>query len=315
MVTETELQDAREAVSERLEMKRESDRRRLVTAAAAAAFVVAAAGATAFQTMSEDTDTAPPAGPGPTSSGDPVGAFLTGKAPTPELVQGVWREDNGGTVLLFRSDGTVHVDVRGSIFSDPVLKGTYAIDGDTITVTAGSGEGSGCSGTGFVLRASLPQPGSMRSVRTDEARGCDPLEERPEVWEQVLPPSTGISSMTFSNETGWSPLSDEAKLHGDWMAESDGHVLEIAPDGTYSVADDRVELIDMGTWAFRDSALTLTSSNQSVLCDEGDRLVLEGVELVDPGTPGIRGTVAQNDCGGSWTPKAWIRIPSESDFP
>jgi hypothetical protein len=246
-----------------------------------------------------------------------VDAYLTGKPPTPGLIQGVWREDNGGTLLLFRGDGTVHVDVHGSVFSDPLIQGTYEIEGDSISVTAEAADGTGCGSTGFVLRASLPRAGYMRSVRTDEpSGGCDPMEKAlPEAWEQVLPTSKDMSRWIFSGEHGWAPLTDDAELHGDWMAEGGGHILEIAADGTYSVADESADPVDVGTWSIRGPDLTLTSAVESAACSSGDRLVLGGVRHVDPGVLAIRGTIEQNDCSGTWTPATWVQIPSESDFP
>ena len=91
--------------------------------------------------------------------------------------------------------------------------------------------------------------------------------------------------------SGWQPLSDKNALYGDWMAEGGGHVLELAPGGSYYVADESGEVVDRGQWSQRGSDLTLTSSAASAECSEGDRLVLGGVEQVTGGTTVMRGTV------------------------
>ena len=312
-------------MDERIDSERHRDRRRIVVAAAAAAVLIPALGFAAFQTLGSDDKTAPPpANPGPTSSADPEADFLTGSAPTPELLQGVWRV-NGGTLLLkFTTDGAIQFDDGGQLYSNPSAIGTYEIAGDLITVTVDGGP-AGCAGQTLAMRASLPEPGAMRFVHTQPGTGnCAPeevaIEEEipvedasgPQVWwalEQVLPTSQGFAEFAVAGG-GYKPLSDKSALYGDWMAEGGGHVLEISPDGTYYVADESGEPIDRGQWSLRASDLTLTSSAASVECSEGDRLVLGGVEHVNLNTPNIRGTVEQNTCGGAWASSTWWLIPN-----
>ena len=325
VVTESDLRDAREAVDERFDSQRQRDRRRIVVAAAAAAVLIPALGFAALQTLGGDDKTAPPpADPAPTSSTDPEGDFLTGSAPTPELIQGVWRVDEGTLLLKFTADGAIQFDDSGLLYSNPSAIGTYEIAGDLITVTVDGGP-AGCAGQTFAMRASLPGPGAMRFVHTQPGTGnCAPQElplppelpvedaAGPNVWwvlEQALPTSQGFAEFAAAGG-GYRPLSDKSVLYGDWMAEGGGHVLEIAPDGTYYVADESGEPVDRGQWTLQASDLTLTSSAASVECTEGDRLVLGGVEQVNLNTPNLRGTVEQNTCGGAWTPSAWWLIPN-----
>jgi hypothetical protein len=51
------------------------------------------------------------------SQTDPVGdeAFLTGDAPTPDLLRGVWRKDDAHLLLRFTEDGEVRFDDSGSV--------------------------------------------------------------------------------------------------------------------------------------------------------------------------------------------------------
>ena len=93
VMTESDQRDAREAVVERIEGRRQRDRRRTVGAAAAAAILLPVMGIVAVQTLGGDDKSSPVVDP-PTSVNDDVEAFLTGTDPTPELVVGVWR---GGT--------------------------------------------------------------------------------------------------------------------------------------------------------------------------------------------------------------------------
>lgn len=310
VVTDSDLWDARAAVDERIESKRRRDRRRTVVAAAAAAVVVGVVGVTAFQTLGEDAKTAPPAGdPEPTLS-DADAAYLSGDAPTPQLIAGVWRVDNGVVLLRFGADGTVRFTDHGTLFSDPATIGTYEIDGDLITVTTTEDARSECIGTEFAMHASLPEPGALRFVSSPATSGaCTAMPAGHQVLEQVLPTSQSMSEAVFSTERGWQPVSDEVTLHGDWQAEGGGYVLEMAANGSYYVADESAEPIDRGEWSLRGSDLTLTSSASSAECSAGDQLVLAAVQYVDPGTTAIRGTVRKNTCGGAWTPAAWFLIP------
>ena len=321
VVTESDLQNAREALDERVDRKRRRDRARTVGVAAAAAVVVAIVGVTAFQTLSNEDDPAPPADSGPTTPVDPEADFLTGNAPTPQLIEGVWRVDNGTVLLRFSTDGTVQLDDGGQLYSDPVAFGTYEITDDLITVTVDGGTGR-CAGQRFGMRASLPEPGAMRFVHTQPGTGmCTPdrvmIDAAPtgphtDVWwvlEQVLPTKEGLATLDFSREGPWKRPADSSALYGDWMAQGGGHVLELAPGGDYSVADESGDVVDRGQWSQRGSALTLTSSAASTECTKGDQLVWDGLEQAQPGTTTMRGSVVEDSCGGPWASKTWILLP------
>lgn len=307
VVTESDLREAREAVDERIRSKRLRDRAG-VAVAAAAAVAVAAVGARAFVTRNDD-EAAQLAG-SRAEAPDPDADHLTGARPTVELVEGVWRLDDGETAVRFEGNGTVRFDDLGTLFSRPATTGTFAITGDRIIVTTTADEQAGCAGTEFAMRASLPERGAMRFVVAETPGSCAPLPSGRGVLEQVLPTSTGMAELAFSQEPGWRPLADKAVLYGVWMAEGGGHLLEIEPGGNYVVADGSGQPADVGQWSLRGADLTLTSSTGSAKCSQGDRLVLAGVESIDPGTAVFRGTVRQNACGAPWTPDAWILIPN-----
>ncbi|MDQ1695273.1 MAG: hypothetical protein QOJ03_626 [Frankiaceae bacterium] len=308
VVTDSDLQEARKAVDEGIDSKRRRDRLRTVAVAAAAAVVLVVAGVTAYLTLGDDDATVGPAGPEPSVS-NPDADYLTGSSPTPELVDGVWRVDNGEIMLKFSANGTVRFDDRGTLFSHPIRTGTYTIAGDLITVTTTDDPQSGCIGTEYAMRASLPETGALRYIPDTATGPCSPMPPGQGVLEQVLPTSQSLAELVFSKDRGWHPLSGKVYLYGVWQAEGGGHVLEIDRGGTYFVADDSGEPVDRGQWSLRGSDLTLTSSVRSTECSEGDQLVLRAVEQENSGTSGMRATVTQNTCGGAWTPAAWILIP------
>jgi len=308
VVTESDLRIAREAVDERIDSRRV--RLGAVIAAAAVAVLVLILGVTAFQTLGGDDRAAPPANPGPTTR-DPLADFLTGSAPAPDLLQGVWREDNGTVLMRFSPPNVISFDDGGRLFHNPGVRGTYVITGDLITVSVDGGP-AGCGGQEFAMRASLPEQGALRFVHTQPGTGnCAPEQNETWVMEQVLPSSSAMAELVFSTEPGWQPLSDKNALYGAWLAEGGGHVLEIGPGGDYYVADESGEPIDRGRWSLRGSDLTLTSSADSAECSKGDRLVLGAVEFVDPGTTAIRSTVQESTCGAAWATAVWILIPHE----
>ncbi|MEO8329399.1 MAG: hypothetical protein ABI586_05280 [Candidatus Nanopelagicales bacterium] len=307
IVTESELLDARGAVDDRIDSKRQRARRRTVVAVAAATVVVAAAGAIALQTVGGDGKAQVLANPSPTVS-DLYADYFVGALPTPALIDGFWRLDNGDMSILFREDGTVQIDEQGMVYSNPAAWGDYEISDDTITMTMTGGKA--CEGTQFGMRASLLKNGNMRALAEyGPSVGCTPLPTFQMEWEHVLPTSPKFANTGFSGDPGWKPLNGQA-LNGDWAAEGGGYVLEMTPKGAYYILDESADPIDQGQWSLQGSDLLLTSSADSTGCNKGDRLVLGNVQTVNPGTPAIRGTVGENSCEGNWTPKTWFLIPN-----
>jgi len=267
-----------------------------VAAAAAAAVVIPALGFAAFQTLGGEDKSAPPANPGPTAPADPYADFLTGNRPNPKLLDGLWRVDNDTMLMLFRTDGTMRFDNSGTLYSNPAVTGSYEIEGDLITVSIDSGPAE-CIGQAFAMRASLPAAGEMRFVQIQPAiEGCSPLrDDRLIRMEQVLPTyNEWLAGFNVPAKGDWQPPAGLTSLYGDWMAEvtdplwpanTGGRVLEIAPDGSYTVASgSHGAVADRGRWTFDSSAsrLSLVSAGDSPTCDQGDRLVPGGVEHLDP---------------------------------
>jgi hypothetical protein len=310
VVTDSELLEARKALDERIHGRRAPGRLGTAVAAAAAVVVLIAAGVGAFMMLGDDEPASQP-GTSPEVE-DPDAAYLVGDAPTPQRIAGVWRLDNGRVSMRITQDGTVSFDEKGTLFSRPVTSGTYVIDGDLITITTTHDVQQTCVGTTYALRASLPAAGQLRFVAKTPPGACSPLPLTKGAWERVLPIGPSLADLVFSADTEWKPVSDTAVLRGVWMAEGGGHVLELDADGSYYIADDTGAPIDRGTWTFRSSELTLTSSVSSSACHGGDTLVLGGVQYEDPGTRGFRGSVRQNSCKAPWTPAAWILLPNDT---
>jgi hypothetical protein len=316
VVTDSDLRDARTAIDDRLSSRQPEDPRRTAIAAAAAAVLLLVAGIAAYVTIGGDNETAPPTAPGPSASPsvDFDAEFLTGSAPTSDLVEGVWRLDNGGVLMRFTAGGRLSWDLGGRLFESPRIQGTYAIAGDTITVSVDGGP-AGCSGQQVAMRASVPDQGSLHLVFTEPRGGaCGTYPDERWVMEQVLPASPSMASFKVSGaEADWTPLRNRNLLPGTWSAVGGGHLLELARNGRYNVAAGSGEPVDAGEWSLDGSRLTLTSTADSTGCRAGDRLVLGAVQTSSFGTAGIRSTVRENTCGAAWAETDWFLIPHDGE--
>ena len=318
VVTESDLKDAHDSVEERLEFGRQRSRRRTVAAVVAAAVVVSIVGVAVARSLDSDRSVpvgpvAPSESPGAVQTGTASdGVWLTGRSPTPELVQGVWREDNGAVHLRFSAPNAFASDNHGRLFHDPGLVGTWQLVGDQITINV-TGGAAGCAGERIAMRASLAKEGVLHVVPTRPTPSrCSFLFNGWGALEQVLPTSPAWAGFRNPDQPGWRSWPAHKTLAGLWVAEGGGYAMEIGADGTYYVADQSGEPVDRGEWSYRDAMLTLTSSAQSVGCSKGGRLVWSHVEQLPlPGTLALRGTAQENTCGAPWAPKHWILVPDE----
>ncbi len=258
---------------------------------------------------------APPASSGPTPANpDGNDPFLAGRAPTPDLLEGVWRLDNDVVLVSFTKDGDVRLDNGGRLFGDAGMIGTYEIAGDLITVRVAGGP-AGCAGQNFAMRASLPAPGALHFVHTRPGKGsCTPMQDEKWVLHHVLPTNNkNLAGLDFSGDD-FQPVAARSQLHGDWMAQGGGFVLELTPFGEFYVADSSGDVVDHGRWnlvASR-SQLHLLSAGDSPTCDEGASLVLRKLRYVDAHpTAAFHGTMEENTCGGAWASKSWILLPND----
>ena len=312
IVTDSDLRDAREEVDERIESRRQRDRRRHVGVAVAAAVAVVV-GVTGWQLLNGDGARLSPAPPAPTPTGLSKAdeAFLSGSAPTPDLVRGVWRLDNSKLVMSFTADGAIRFDDSGRLFTSPAVDGTYAIEGDLISVEVDGGR-AGCAGQTFEMRASVPEAGYLHFLHTKRGTGnCAPAPSVRWVMEQVLSPTNKGLAGVKTGGANLDPPKGADALRGLWFSEGGGHVVELSPQGSYTMAGDYGDVVDRGTWSLDSSntRLTLDSGPDSPTCREGDRFVLGSLaELVDGSFANLNGTVEQNDCGGAWAKDGWIRL-------
>ncbi len=167
----------------------------------------------------------------------------------------------------------------------------------------------------LAMRAALPEAGVM-NVQTPSGQaicGFDASEGW--VLEQVLPTNNEYLAgleISESEVADLRPPPNSVYLQGDWMAQGGGHVLELAPDGSYYIAEGSGDFVDRGRWALdaESAQLRLLSDSTSSTCDQGDRLVMSGLGYVYvDGTAFIRATVDENTCGAAWTPPVWIMVP------
>ena len=312
VVTDSDLQEARSAVLERIHVSDRRSRIRTIAVAAAAAVVLVAGGVTTLLLLDDDETATRPIAPAPRVD-VPNSDWLTGTAPTEELLRGAWRLDNGGVMVNFKADGTVQFDAHGTLFSQPLTTGTWTLDGDIVTVTVTRGQDPACVGKAYSSRMSLPKAGLLHFAASQEAVvPCNPMAYVQGAWEQVLPTrNKDMRSLENSEAPNWHRLSDENHLYGVFLAQGGGHLLELDRDGAYVVVAGSGTQVDRGVWSLKGRDLTLTSSADSAQCSQGDKLALRKVQEVNPGTNVFRGTLAQNTCGGAWTPSEWIMIPNE----
>jgi hypothetical protein len=309
IVTDSELRDAREAVEDRIEGGRQRDRRRgLVVAAAAAAVVV---GVATWQGLSGDDASPSPAPPGPSTAAlsDEEQEFLTGDALTTENLPGVWRLDNSRWLFMFTADGGFRYDETGRLSAHPRAYGTFALDGDTISVDIDGGS-AGCAGKTIALRGvvSLEGPIHVLPVGSDPSSCGAPVAAR-WVLEPVLP--AGYFSQ-YSNGPGvnWDPPADHDAVQGNWYDPTGGYLVELREDGTYSTITEPTTLADSGTWTVDPSVtrLTLVSGADSPTCREGDLFVLDNLRAKDFGRLNLQGDLGRNDCDVAWTGAGWLHL-------
>jgi hypothetical protein len=311
VVTESDLQEAREVLEQNMDRRPRSGRR---TAAAlvAAAVVIPLVGVAVAKELGSDQSVAPLTPVAPSSApvqvaNDPRG-WLTGRAPTPQLVQGVWREDNGGMQVRFAAEGAFSADATGQPFTDPDLVGSWELTGDRVRVDVTGGTAT-CAGETIVMRVSVADTGVLHVVPANPTSPCALLTETWESLEQVLPTSPALAGFKNSDQESWKPWPRRSALDGLWMAEGGGYAMEIGADGTYVIADPTGDERDRGRWSHRGAGLTLTSSARSVACRQGDRLVWSGLDQLAASPLALRATVHENTCGAPWAATHWIMIP------
>lgn len=311
VVTESDLREARKELEERVEGRRQRDRRRGIGAVAVAASVVV--GVATWQGLSGDdaTPSPAPAAPSPSVLSDEDATFLTGEAPTRELLEGVWRLDNPTSsklVVLFTADGAIAYDDTGELTTNPLATGTYDIDGDTISVTIDGGP-AGCSGRTLSARVAVSETGTLPVLPIDFVGGTCGLPLRSRwVLEQVLPTSEVYATLQNPPGNSWDPP-PAGEIVGIWYDPGGRLLVELRTDGSYTAIAGVGEAVDVGTWVDDSSTrVTLTSSAQSATCRAGDQFVLSRLRARNVGTLALQGDLGRNDCGLAWSGKGWFRL-------
>lgn len=306
VVTQSDIEQAKVQVEDRIERTGRGRRRRTALAISAAAAV--AAGAVGVVVVTDPWGEADPA---PAGSGpDQSDTSLDGEAPTSESLQGVWRVDNGVTLVSFTGEGEVGMDTRGQI-TDPEISGTYTLEGDQIVVDFEAGAGPGCNGE-VVFSAAVLEQGEMQMVAFDELPdGCVLDQSGQWVLEHVLPTSREMAGFGPPRSGGYGPL-ERAVLPGFWLVVGGGHGLQLTPDGTYSALDDSGEVVENGRWQLDGDKLSLTADTTEC------RIVLGDTQHINPGTDMLRGELTEYRCEMPWVSgdggdtMAWFQIPDRT---
>jgi hypothetical protein len=164
------------------------------------------------------------------------------KAPTVVDLNGIWLqvEDPGslGLLVRFRPDGRFAIDNGGQLHTDPAVRGTHRVDGDTITFTIGGGHAC-TSGDSWAWRASLPDNGRIKIVHTEEAAGNCRVPSGTE-WTliRVMPRtyvegSAAIRAITDAGPAeGRRPTASE--LAGIWFSP-EAPLVALDRDGTFVI--------------------------------------------------------------------------------
>ncbi len=311
VVTESDLRDARAGVSERIENERQRNRRRGVTAAAAAAAVVV--GVATWQGLSSDSRTPSPAPPGPSPTAselsDSEEAFLQGGPVTAEGLPGVWRLDNGTTLFMFTPDGRFSFDDTGQLSVDPLVEGTYAVEGDTISVDVEGGT-SGCAGRAISLRAVVTAVGSLHVLPVGrEPSGCQAPSSYRWILEPVLPAGY-FSEIKNGPGVNWASPAGYDAVQATWYDTQSGYLVELRDDGTFTTLTGIGEVADRGTWNVDPpvSRLTLVSGTGSPTCRAGDVFVLDNLRARKIGVLNLQGDLGRNDCNVPWQGTGWVRL-------
>ena len=315
-MTNSDLRDARDELDARISGRRARDRRLVLVAVAVAVAVVA--GIAGWKALgSEEPDPAPkastgadaPPRPPELSSGDE--AFLSGDPLTPELLEGVWRLDNptdSRMLLGFTADGSVRYDDTGQLTGTPVMSGTYAIEGDRITVEADGGQ-AGCSGRTLEFRGAMNSTGVVHLIPVDaEPYGCGRPLRRQWVLERLMPPHV-YADFVIPPGRRWDPVAGPDALLGTWLASSAKYVIELLPDGSFTTLGGAGEMIDRGTWTTGDATrqVTLVSAADSPSCRVGDTFRLLHLRARDIGALALQGDLERNDCNlVPW--EGWVKL-------
>lgn len=304
-MTNSDLRHARDQLDARIGSRRSRDRRLVLLAAAAA--VAVTVGIAGWRGLVGDDPGTPSTAPTEADTSavasdlsDADEAFLAGRPPTPELLEGVWRLDNptdSRMLFAFTADGSVRYDDTGQLTGNPLVSGTYAIEDDAVTVTVDGGQ-SGCAGQTLRFRGAMNVNGGVNLVPVDaEPTSCG-RPVRPQWVLEQIQPARVFADFVVPPGRNWDPPAGREALRGTWLAGGANYLIELLPDGSFTTLAGAGEVVDRGTWAdgAATTSITLTSSADSPSCSEGDRFVLTNLRARDIGTLAIQGDVQHNDC-------------------
>lgn len=213
-----------------------------------------------------------------------------------------------GLLVQFSTDGMFAIDDRGILATSPAARGTFELDGDTITFTS---EGSDIciNGDSWEWKASLTATGRLDIVHTEEA--ADPCRN-PNGTEWTLvrvspPPSAAILGIEIPDSPEGRPPTP-GELAGIWFpVEAPGILFSFTPAGAFAVDNHGLLVTNpaiRGTHELEDGRISFTIEGGDA-CAFGDSWVWRA-RLSEDGLLRIKHTKeASGNCrtprGTEWT--------------
>ena len=180
---------------------------------------------------------------------------------------------------MFTADGGFRYDETGRLSAHPRVYGTYAVDGDTISVDIEGGS-AGCAGQTIALRAVVSAKGPLHVLPVgSDPSSCGAPFAPQWVLEQVLPAGylrLAPEPSRSSTGTRW-PATTPCWATGTTRRAATSS--SCGTTGPTRPSRGSTELADSGTWTVDPSVtrLTLVSGADSPTCREGDRFVLDNL--------------------------------------
>lgn len=254
------------------------------------------------------TDERPAAPPTQPEAPGPDAPALEGAPPTVERLVGVWVTESGGLMAQFTDEGRWIIDDGGLLDTSPWGRGTYEVEGGTVTLES---QRSGVR-TCWRWDAALPEDGRLLTVTRDDP-GCSTFAGREDSWIRVSPASPAGDQLAASAPTGEGApvLGTGSVLQGIYVMEG-GHLLRLGADGTYALDGEGTlagDPQDRGTFevAGEGGVLRLTSGADSRTCADGDVTVWTDVQF--QAGRALEGVVERANCSTHATLAGpWVRI-------
>ena len=223
----------------------------------------------------------------------------------------MWRLDNSRWLFMFTSDGGFRYDETGRLSAHPRAYGTYAVDGDTISVDIDGRLGRVCREDHRPARQWCLRTGPIHVLPV----GSDPSScGAPFAAQWVLEPVLPVGY--FDSATGTVPASTGTRRPATtpcWATgttRQGGYLVELRDDGTYSTIT--------GTTSWPTAApgpSTRRSPGSPWSAGRTRRRVARGTGSSSTtcgrrtsAVLGLQGDLGRNDCDVAWQGAGWFSL-------